>query len=130
METWARTMPTAPTDALDYIAFEAWRAHAAGPWEAWYPTRHPYPRPATIARRMGVSARTVQRALGRLPELGLVGRLKDNSADAGGPVSTAFRLTGLVHEREPLACEDIAYWLRGTALTLGRILDGKAGSAA
>ncbi len=96
----------------------------------WYPARHPYPRPATIARRMGVSARTVQRALSRLSELGLVERFKDNSADAGGPVLTAFRLTGLVHELEPLACRDVAYRPRGATLELGRMLDGKAGNAA
>ena len=96
----------------------------------WYPTRHPYPRPATIARRMGVSARTVQRALGRLSELGLVERLKDNGAAAGGPVSTAFRLTGLVHELEPLAREDVAYRPRGATLALGGMLDGKSESAA
>lgn len=96
----------------------------------WYPTRYPYPRPATIVRRMGVSARTVQRALGRLSELGLVECLKAESSAAGGLVSTAFRLTGLVHTLEPLARDDVAYRSPGAALALGQAADGKTGGAA
>ena len=96
----------------------------------WYPTRHPYPRPATIARRMGVSVRTVQRALGRLSELGLVERLKVESSVAGGPVSTAFRLTCLVHQLEPLARDDVAYRPHGAALAFGQTPDRKTGGTA
>lgn len=75
----------------------------------WYPERHPYPRPTTIARRMGVSSRTVQRALNRLSRIGLIERCRNASGGPTGEASTAFRLEGLVKELEPLALADVAY---------------------
>ena len=41
----------------------------------WHEGAHPFPHPGTIAKRMNVSARTVQRHLSRLEELGLVTRI-------------------------------------------------------
>ena len=79
---------------------------------------------------MEVSARMVQRALGRLFEFGLVERLKDHGADVGGPVSTAFRLASLVYELELLAHEYIAYRPHGAPLAFKGMRDGKAGSTA
>ena len=38
----------------------------------WYRDQMPFPRPTTIARRMGVTVRTVQRALLGLQALGLL----------------------------------------------------------
>ena len=75
----------------------------------WFPERHPYPRSTTIARRMGVSARTVQRALDRLTELGLIERVRDASNRDSDYPSTAIRLTGLVRKLEALALKDAAY---------------------
>jgi DNA-binding MarR family transcriptional regulator len=42
----------------------------------WYRDQKPFPRPTTISKRMGVTVRTVQRALSNLQESGLVKRLK------------------------------------------------------
>ena len=75
----------------------------------WYPERHPYPRPTTIARRMDVSSRTVQRVLNRLSRLGLIERCRNASDGPAGAASTAFRLEGLVNELEPMALADVAY---------------------
>ena len=47
----------------------------------WYRDKYPFPRSTTIARRMGVSMRTVQRALSRLEELNLLCPISD---DQGG----------------------------------------------
>jgi Predicted transcriptional regulator len=42
----------------------------------WYVEQKPYPRPTTIAKRMDVNVRTVQRSLQRMEELGLIVRSK------------------------------------------------------
>ncbi|MBB3938109.1 helix-turn-helix domain-containing protein [Aureimonas phyllosphaerae] len=42
----------------------------------WYATKKPFPRPTTIATRMGIAVRTVQRAISRLEEIGLLKRVK------------------------------------------------------
>lgn len=64
----------------------------------WYfPEKMPFPRPTTIARRMGVSARTVQRALTRLRNNGLIGK----SINADG--QKAIDLKPLVKRLQPLA---------------------------
>ncbi len=49
--------------------------HVTAHW--YFPERMPYPRPATIAKRMAVSERTVQRTLTRLRKLGLIGKVKN-----------------------------------------------------
>jgi hypothetical protein len=64
----------------------------------WYlPERMPFPRPTTIAKRMGVSERTVQRTLTRLRKLGVIGKTKN--ADG----RQAIDLTPLMTRLEPLA---------------------------
>lgn len=42
----------------------------------WYPDQKPFPRSTTIARRMGVNPRTVQRSLQQLEKLNLLTREK------------------------------------------------------
>ncbi len=42
----------------------------------WYRDQKPFPRPTTIARRMGSTVRTVQRAITKLETAGLVQRQK------------------------------------------------------
>jgi hypothetical protein len=65
----------------------------------WYfPERMPYPHPASIAKRMGVSVRTVQRSLTRLRKLGLLGKSKKNAEGR-----MAFDITPLVEKLQPLA---------------------------
>ncbi|SEB02351.1 helix-turn-helix domain-containing protein [Rubrimonas cliftonensis] len=43
----------------------------------WYPQQKPFPRATTIARRMGVAQRTVQRSIRNLEQLGYLSREKD-----------------------------------------------------
>ncbi len=45
----------------------------------WYPDQKPFPRSKTIAQRMGVTPRTVQRSFHQLEELGLI--IRETSDD-------------------------------------------------
>lgn len=70
----------------------------------WEPDNWPYPHPAHIAHRMGVSRRTVERALGTLQTKGLVERLPGRSMN-GGPHVRPYNLTGLVQTLQEFAGE-------------------------
>ncbi|TQE98517.1 MAG: helix-turn-helix domain-containing protein [Spiribacter salinus] len=69
----------------------------------WTADRWPHPRLATIARRMGVEERTVQRHVGKLEKVGLVKRLPPEQDPGGGPSRRRFDLTGLIARLEELA---------------------------
>lgn len=75
----------------------------------WYPDQHPYPRSTTIAQRMGVDVRTIQRALAHLGELGLIERIKvtETSGD-----SAQISLSGLVAKLDKLVRDDPSYQFR------------------
>lgn len=66
------------------------------------PERMPFPQPLTIAKRMGVSLRTVQRTLTRLRKLGLIGKTKNEDG------RKAYDLKPLVERLEPFARKRIA----------------------
>jgi DNA-binding MarR family transcriptional regulator len=72
----------------------------------WYRDQMPYPRPTTIARRMGTTVRTVQRALLKLQELGLLEKVENNN---GG---TSLDPTPLVRRLCELAQTDSNYLLK------------------
>jgi DNA replication protein DnaD len=63
----------------------------------WYfPEKMPFPRTSTIAKRMGVSVRSVQRSLSKLRRLGLIGKTRTD----GRP---AHDLKPLVEKLRPFA---------------------------
>lgn len=65
----------------------------------WYlPDRMPYPRPHTIAKRMGVSLRTVQRSMTRLRRLGMIAKGAKNEDGR-----TAIDVTPLLDKLRPYA---------------------------
>lgn len=69
----------------------------------WYtPDQMPFPRVTTIAKRMGVSDRSVQRSLSRLRKLGLIGKAKNS---AGREV---YDLKPLVEKLAPYARKRLA----------------------
>jgi DNA replication protein DnaD len=78
----------------------------------WYPSQRPFPRSSIIARRMGVQTRTVQRAMERLRELGLVTKVKETiNKDQEREVCD---LSGLVSKLAELAETDLDYKHRVT----------------
>lgn len=72
----------------------------------WYPEQKPFPRSTTIARRMGITPRTVQRTLKRLEDLGVLIRERN----VAGP--TYLDPRPLVEKLETLAANDTDYQIR------------------
>ena len=71
-------------------------------WWEGEPKKLPHPRPAVIARRMGISTRTIERRIARLCELGLLEWLPSKSRK-GMPSIREFNLRKLIAEMEKLA---------------------------
>lgn len=70
----------------------------------WERDRLPFPRTATIARRMDTSERTVQRSIDHLRKLRLL--YKTSRRDAAGEIRPAFDLTPLAAKLEEIALTD------------------------
>lgn len=73
----------------------------------WYAEQKPFPRPTTIARRMGSTVRTVQRALMNLEKKGAL--VKTQRLEDDRP---AFDPEPLVKKLSALAKTDPDYWHR------------------
>lgn len=71
----------------------------------WYPSQKPFPRSTTISKRMGVSARTVQRSLNHLEELRLLARVVEDDRTYLDP-------SPLVEKLSDLARSDTDYQIR------------------
>lgn len=72
----------------------------------WYPDQKPFPRSTTIAKRMGVNVRTVQRSLRHMEDLDLLVRTK------GPNGSTFLDPSPLVQKLVALAKRDADYRIR------------------
>lgn len=83
-------------DAVDCIILLNLNLH----W--WEKDKLPYPRPALIARRMGVSRRTIERRLFRLEKAGWLKRLPADASD-GQPKARKYDLSGTVQRLQQAA---------------------------
>jgi hypothetical protein len=72
-------------------------------WES-EPGKMPHPRPVTIAKRMGISTRTVERHIARLADLGLIEWMPPEPR-ADSPSVRRFDLEGIRSALERLASE-------------------------
>ena len=61
----------------------------------WYPDQKPFPRSATIAKRMDTSPRTVQRSISKMEELGLLIREAGDGKIYLNPLPLVEKLTTL-----------------------------------
>lgn len=68
----------------------------------WAANEMPYPSKRRLADRMGVSEKTIQRAMARLEALGLVKRMARHFS-AGGQASNYYDLSGLVARVQEIA---------------------------
>lgn len=73
----------------------------------WFADRLPYLQPQTIAKRMGISERSVQRSLGRLRRKGYLRQVRERQAD--GTSRYFHDLAGLRAVLEKLARRDFRY---------------------
>ncbi len=76
----------------------------------WYPDQRPFPRSTTIAKRMGLEPRTVQRAIARLQDLRLLTKVKEPEGENGE--REVCDLSGLVAALSDLAKDDPDYAYR------------------
>ncbi|WP_157203967.1 helix-turn-helix domain-containing protein [Methylomonas methanica] len=67
----------------------------------WEKDNLPWPRPSVIAKRIGVSTRTVERKISELTDKGLIERLPPEKTDR--VTIRRFNLSGLIKHLEPLA---------------------------
>jgi predicted transcriptional regulator len=70
----------------------------------WRPDAMPWPSKQTLADRLGVSTKTVQRAIVNLEKEGLVLR-KDRYHKTGGRTSNEYDLSPLVERLKPIAAD-------------------------
>ncbi len=63
----------------------------------------PYPRPALIAKRMGVSRRTIERRLFKLQKMGWLRRLPADTDDDGQRMARRYDLSGMVRRLQDAA---------------------------
>lgn len=76
----------------------------------WYRDRLPFPRSATIAERMGVDPRTVQRSIRKMQDLKLVERETETLVD--GTIRSVLNLSPLVERLGDFARRDPNYVAR------------------
>jgi len=81
----------------------------------WYAGQRPFPRSTTIATRMGVDPRTVQRSLRKLVDLKLMERVKET--DSEGKERTVCDLSGLVQRLQSYVANDKDYQARTTRVS-------------
>lgn len=62
----------------------------------WKAGEYPFPRAGTIAKRMGVSTRTVQRHIDQLEKNGLIRRFRTEERRSAHRATTQYDLSGLV----------------------------------
>ena len=88
----------------------------------WQENELPYPVPATIARRMGVTTRAVEKRLVSLADRGFLSRQpRERKGSDEGRSIRRFDLSGLVEKLRPLAEANLA--MRPIAATTGIELD-------
>ena len=75
----------------------------------WYRDQRPFPRTTTVANRMGVDSRTVQRSLQKLMDLGLVARVEE---EKDGETRQVIDLEGLVSRLSDYVKDDPDYMAR------------------
>lgn len=76
----------------------------------WYAEGLPYPRITTLAKRMGVTPRTVQRSLQKLIEKGLIEKKPDVGQD--GVEREVLDPSGLVDRLKKVALDDPSFQYR------------------
>ena len=92
----------------------------------WFKDRPPFPRTNVIAKRMGVSSRTVQRALKKLEAKGYIRR--DDYKAEDGRTTAAVYFEGLILKLTGMAKEDATLSARLLRMTASTEFSGEGDS--
>lgn len=80
----------------------------------WYPGQKPFPRSSTIATRMGITTRTVQRSLQHMEDINILTREKTTASP------TYLDPSPLVSKLQALAVKDTDYHIRRLRRDFGK----------
>lgn len=109
---WGRTLISAGFTALPDVIFKNQQAlklkpldivillHLASYW--WKTDENPWPAKSTLAEAIGVDARTIQRSIKKMEDLGYVRRYERKSR-SGDTLSNAYDLHGIIRATRGLA---------------------------
>jgi DNA-binding transcriptional ArsR family regulator len=111
---WGREVIAAGWLAVPSVLLQRQRAFGLDPLDLniilqiadhwWEPENHPYPSKKTIAQRIDVDPRTIQRRITRLAKDGLLDRVERRDG-RGGNKTNIYRLTRLAEKAKPFALE-------------------------
>ena len=109
---WGKDLVAAGWTAIPNVIFECSQQlelkqldvliilHLAGYW--WTAGNDPYPTKETVAQKIGVTARTVQRAIADLEQRGYIQR-HPRKSKLGGNLSNSYSFEGLIKAATPYA---------------------------
>lgn len=112
VDRWGKDLTAAGWTAIPNVLFEYSQElglkshhiviilHLAGYW--WRKGNDPFPSKATLARKIGVDSRTVQRAIAELERKGYIERNK-RFASSGGNLSNSYSFDGLIKKARTYA---------------------------
>ncbi|MBF8776270.1 helix-turn-helix domain-containing protein [Pseudomonas fulva] len=116
-ERWGKDLTAAGWTAIPNAVFEHSQdlglktahivviLHLAGYW--WRKGNDPFPSKATLAQKMGVQPRTVQRAIAELETMGYIERTQ-RFGKSGGNMSNSYSFNGLIKKARVYAKQMIA----------------------
>ncbi|HGM5583264.1 TPA: helix-turn-helix domain-containing protein [Pseudomonas putida] len=112
VDRWGKDLTAAGWTAIPNVLFEYSQElglkshhiviilHLAGYW--WRKGNDPFPSKATLARKIGVDSRTIQRAIAELERKGYIER-NQRFASSGGNLSNSYSFDGLIKEARTYA---------------------------
>lgn len=111
-QRWGKDLTAAGWTAIPNVLFECSQQlklkhldiviilHLAGYW--WHAGNDPYPTKQTLAAKIGVEPRTIQRAIAALEEKGYITR-KARTSKLGGNLSNSYSFEGIIEAAKPFA---------------------------
>jgi len=114
---WSKALMSAGYTVVPYVLLDRQDAFKLTPVEMnvlmqlanywWQADNLPHPSKAAIAKRMGVSEKTVQRAIQRLEAAGFIKRKYRHNPTTRGQLTNIYEFTGLITAAKPFAKEEL-----------------------
>ena len=114
---WSKAIMTAGYTVVPYVLLDQQNEFKLTPVELniimqlanywWQAENLPHPSKAALAKRMGVSQKTVQRAIRRLEAAGFINRKYRYHSTTRGQLTTIYEFAGLIEALKPLAKQEL-----------------------